>query len=50
MIFVPFDAENISALRNVKIIYMVIKNRSVKKQIIDTSEKTVLIGNIAYTT
>ena len=49
MIFAPFDAENISLLKNVKISIYLYRSFLIKREIIETSEKTVLIRNIDYT-
>ena len=49
MIFAPFDAQNISLLKNVKKSICLYRSFLTKREIIDTSEKTVLIRNIDCT-
>jgi hypothetical protein len=48
MIFAPFDAPDISALRNVKN-FLVSKNDFVRSKIIGISDNPVLIRDIACT-
>jgi hypothetical protein len=47
MIFAPFDAADISALRNVKMFFFVSKNDSVRTRIIGIYDNPVLIRDIA---
>jgi hypothetical protein len=49
MIFAPFDAADISALRNVKTVFKVSKNDFVRTKIIGISDNPVLIRDIACT-
>jgi hypothetical protein len=49
MVCAPFDAENISLLKNVKNSICLYRSFLIKREIIDTSEKTVLIRNIDCT-
>ena len=46
MIFLTFDAENISAFNSVKKSICLYRNFLIKRETIDTSEKSVLIRNI----
>ncbi len=49
LIFGSFDAANISAFNNVKNSYMFIGKHLIKREIIESSEKNVLIGDIDCT-